>query len=184
MTLDDALADAFRRLETGAADRRSAFHTVTLATIGADGGPRARTLVLRAFDPGARTIRLHADARSDKVAELLAAPRCALHLYDAAAGLQLRLTGTAAVHDDALADAAWDSSREMSRMCYAAEHAPGTEVEEPPPAPTDSAAGRANFRALLITVETLDWLLLLAAGHRRARFDWRDGTLAASWVAP
>jgi hypothetical protein len=73
----------------------------------------------------------------------------------------------------------------MSRMCYAAPDAPGSPVPAPPPAPTDPEGGRENFCAVLLRVDTLDWLLLAAAGHRRARFAWdADGALTAAWIAP
>lgn len=185
-TLEACLAEAFRRLARGAADRRSPFHTPTLATIGADGAPQARTLVLRGFDAATRTLRLHTDARSRKVAELARDPRCALHLYDAAAKLQLRLAGRAALHgDDAVAEATWAGSRDFSRMCYAIAPAPGTPVATPPPAPRDAEAGRGAFRVILLRFDRLDWLELAAPGHRRARFAWAQGHAPdASWLVP
>jgi hypothetical protein len=184
-TLASCLERAFALLAEGVTNRRSPFHTPTLATIGLDGAPRARTLVLRGFDPAARTLRLHTDARSAKVAELAAEPRCALHGYDAAGGLQLRLTGRATVHDDAVAEAAWQASRPSSRACYAIAPGPGTPVAEPPPAPRDPEAGRRHFRAILLRFERLEWLDLAASGHRRARFAWpAEGPPATTWLVP
>jgi hypothetical protein len=185
-TLEECLQEALRRLGRGVADRRSPFHTPTLATIGADGAPEIRTLVLRGFEPLARTLRLHTDARSGKVAELAREPRCALHFYDPGAKLQLRLAGHATVHgDDAVASAAWEASRDFSRMCYAIEPAPGSPVAEPPAAPRDAEAGRGVFRVILLRFDRLEWLELAAAGHRRARFVWTGADApAASWLAP
>jgi hypothetical protein len=187
MTLDEVLAEAFRCLSRGVADRRHPFHTPTLATVGPDGAPEARTLVLRGVDVPGHLIRLHADARSGKVASLLREPRCALHLYDAGAGLQLRLAGSATVHrrDDEVAAAAWAASRDMSRMVYAVEPGPGTPVPEPPPAPDDPLGGRGNFAVILFRFDRLDSLELAAAGHRRAGFAWdADGALTATWRVP
>lgn len=185
-TPEDALAEAFRLLSRGVADRRSPFHTPTLATRAPDGAPDLRTVVLRGFDPATRLLRIHTDRRSAKAAAIAADPRTALHGYDAGAQVQIRIGGVATLHlDDAIAEAAWAASREMSRMCYATPHAPGAPVAEPPPAPQDAVSGRANFAAVTLRIDTLDWLLLAAAGHRRARFAWApDGTLSASWVAP
>lgn len=185
-TLEECLAEAFRRLSRGVADRRSAFHTPTLATVAPDGAPEARTLVLRGFDPATRTLRLHSDARSGKVAALAWEPRAELHLYDADAKLQLRLAGRAVLHgEDAVAEAAWAGSRDFSRMCYAVEPAPGTPVAEPPPAPRDPEAGRAAFRVIALRFDRLEWLELAAAGHRRARFTWAgEGPPAATWLVP
>lgn len=185
-TLEDGRAEAFRRLARGVADRRCPFHTPTLATIGADGAPELRTLVLRGFDPAARTLRLHTDARSGKVAELARDPRCALHFYDPTAKLQLRIAGHAAVHGkDTIADAAWTASRDFSRMCYAISPAPGTKVDAPPAAPRDAEAGRDVFRVILLRFDRLEWLELAAGGHRRARFTWgKDDAPDACWLVP
>jgi hypothetical protein len=73
----------------------------------------------------------------------------------------------------------------MSRRVYAAPDPPGAPVPAPPPAPQDEAAGWAHFAVVTLRVEALDWLLLDAAGHRRARFAWDEaGALAAGWIAP
>jgi len=184
--LEDALAGAFALLARGVADRRSPLHTPTLATRGTDGAPNARTVVLRAFDPGSRRLRLHTDRRSAKATELAADPRVMLHGYDAGAQIQLRIAGRASLHHaDALAEDAWAGSRASSRMCYAAAEAPGAAVAAPSPAPRDTEGGRDNFMAVVMTMDSLDWLLLAHEGHRRARFAWDEaGALSASWVAP
>lgn len=184
--LDATLAEALRLIARGAADRRHPFHTPTLATLALDGAPAARTVVLRGFDAASRQLRIHTDRRAAKVAELVAEPRAALHLYDPGAAVQLRLTATASLHcDDAVADAAWAESRDFSRMCYAIDPAPGTPCAAPPPAPTDGEAGRRHFCAVLLRIERLEWLHLAAAGHRRARFAWqgRDAP-QSSWLVP
>lgn len=184
--LDGTLAEAFRLLSRGIADRRSPFHTPCLGSVDAAGAPVLRTVVLRGFDPAARQLRIHTDLRSGKAAELRANPAVALHGYDPAAQVQLRLSGTATLHaEDAVADAAWAASRPFSRRCYAIAEAPGTPCAAPPGAPADDAAGRPNFAAVLIAFDRLDWLWLAASGHRRARFAWdADGTPAATWLVP
>lgn len=179
-------AEAFALLARGVADRRSPFHTPTLATIGLDGAPRARTLVLRGFDAATRSLRLHSDARSGKRAELMRDPRACLHLYDPGHQVQIRLEGQASLHrDDTVADAAWEASRPFSRLCYGIAPAPGTPVAEPPPAPAEVGEGRAHFMALRLVFARMEWLWLAAAGHRRARFTW-DGAGAeeATWLVP
>jgi hypothetical protein len=184
--LAETLAEAFRLIGRGAADRRHGFHTPTLATLGLDGAPEARTVVLRGFDAGIRALRIHTDARSAKVAELLAEPRCALHLYDSSAQVQVRVAALASIHGtDAVADRAWGESRSFSRMCYAAEPAPGVPIDAPIAAPTDPDGGRPNFRVVLLRMTALEWLWLDSAGHRRAGFAWPDDAPpTASWIAP
>lgn len=190
-SLDDFIAEAWRRLARGAADRRSGFHTVQVASIGLDGGPRVRTVVLRAVEPSRRLIRFHTDARSPKVAELARDPRISVLAYDAAAKLQIRLTGTAEVlAEGAAAEQAWSGSRPMSRVCYRVARAPGDAITDPadglPPAETDDPeAGRAVFRIVLCTAAALDVLYLAHDGHRRAACAYAaDGTATATWLVP
>ncbi len=176
---------AFALLAEGVTNRRSPLHTPTLASIGLDGTPRARTLVLRGFEPATRTLRLHSDRRSEKFAELTRDPRCALHGYDPAAQVQLRLEGIASLHTgDEVAEAAWQASRPFSRMCYAIEPGPGTAIAAPPPAPQDPVTGRAHFGTILLHVHSLEWLWLAAEGHRRARLEWLPDGERTSWLVP
>ncbi len=183
--LDETLAEAFRLLARGVADRRSSFHTPTLATIAADGAPSLRTLVLRGFDAPSRTLRLHTDARSAKFAELERDPRAALHGYDAGAHIQLRLTGEATLHSgDAEADAAWARATPNSRLVYAQEAAPGTALTDPALPPFTGDA-RVHFATVALRFHSLEWLWLAASGHRRARFTWDgEARTGAEWRAP
>lgn len=189
--LDATLAEAWRVVEEGPRDRRSPFHAPTLATIGADGRPRARTVVLRGADPAVRTLRFHCDRRSDKAAELEADGRAALHGYDPAAKVQIRLEGRASLHlDDAVADAAWAGSRPVSRLCYGTVPGPGAVLAHGggyalPEDEAQAAAGRENFAAVQVRVERIEFLYLAFAGHRRARFAWDEaGRLDAAWLVP
>lgn len=185
-SLPATLETAFATLAQGVADRRHGFHCPMLATIGLDGAPSARTLVLRGVDAAARQIRLHTDRRAAKVPELAADPRAALLFYDAGAQLQLRLSGRATLHaEDAIADRGWAESRAMSRFCYAIAPAPGTPVPAPPAMTLDSEAGRPHFCVVIFHLESLESLHLAAAGHRRARFAWdRAGGASATWLVP
>ena len=185
-SLPATLEDAFASLMRGVTDRRHGFHIPALATIGPDGAPAVRSLVLRAVDAPARRLRLHSDSRAAKVADLIVDPRAALLFYDAPSQLQLRLTGRATLHrDDAVADLAWAESRAMSRCCYAIDPAPGTPVASPPAAPLDSEAGRPHFCVVMFNLDTLESLHLAATGHRRARFAWdAAGRASATWLVP
>ena len=65
--------------------------TVTLSTIGLDGYPSARTVLLSRFD-GER-LHVHTDARSRKAAELAAVPRATITVLQPEASRQLVVTG-------------------------------------------------------------------------------------------
>jgi hypothetical protein len=184
--LNEVLAEAFRLFSRGVADRRSAFRTPTIATVGPDGAPRIRTMVLRQFEPAARRLTLHTDRRAAKLSEIDHQPRIAVHVYDARAAVQVRLSACALVHvADHLAREAWEAGVPSSHTCYAVSPAPGTIVAAPPPAATDRDAGFENFAVLALTFDTLEWLWLYHGGHRRARFAWADdGSRSAAWLVP
>jgi hypothetical protein len=174
--LSDTLADIWRRLARATADRRAAWRTPVLATLGIDGAPRARTLVLRAADQAAATLTLHTDARSAKAAELGRDARAALLFWDPRALVQLRAEGTASLAPDPAAFAALPAG---GRAVYAVAPAPGTPIAAPDAVATADPA--AAFRVLTVRVATLEWLAL-STPHRRARFDLAGG--GATWLVP
>ncbi|MGY6571102.1 MAG: pyridoxamine 5'-phosphate oxidase family protein [Salinarimonas sp.] len=187
--LDATLRHAWACLTRGVKDRRSPFHTPSIATLGLDGRPRMRTVVLRAVDPATKRFRFHTDIRGLKVAEIQRDPRVALHVYDARGKFQLRMEGRAEIAAEGeTADAAWDGSRMMSRACYATQPAPGTEMDAPdgfalPESDAEINAGRENFSTVIVTVERIETLYLDHAGHRRAAFDLAAQG-AGVWLTP
>ena len=182
--------EAFRLLSLGVADRRSAFHTPGLVTIGQDGFPEARTVVLRGFDPDAVSVTVHTDSRSRKIPEIMANRRVSLVFYDARIKIQLRLKGEAAVHvKDDVARQSWERTTDASRSCYLTRLAPGSASAVPrsglEDSPTSDAQGFDSFAVVRVTISSLEWLYLSANGHRRARLSWNGGTIdQASWLIP
>ncbi|MFQ3665675.1 MAG: pyridoxamine 5'-phosphate oxidase family protein [Sphingomonadaceae bacterium] len=194
--LDAAQAALWQRLVRAARDRRSAWHNPVVASVGLDGAPRARVMVLRHADRESGRLRLHTDIRTSKVAELAREPRVALLFYDAPARLQLRLEGLARIESQGeAADLAWAASRPFSRRCYTAPAAPGTpadgptsglppELEQREPTLAESEAGRPHFAVMLVDARSLEFLHLAVTGHRRGRF-CRDGDgWLGSWLIP
>ena len=172
-------------LERGANDRKAAFHTPSVATIGADGRPSIRTVVLRACDVADRHVRFHTDTRSGKIAELQANPKAAMHFYDAGAKLQLRLSVHLELLDGEDYAAAWEATRPMSRECYQVTTAPGSVLQDPYDVAFDAQAtqdGEDHFVPVRARVEQMEWLYLAARGHRRALFDFVNDT--QYWLVP
>lgn len=93
VALEAVLGGAWALLTRASADRRHPARAVQLATRGADGAPRLRSVILRGADAAARRARFHTDRRSAKVAEIAADPRVALLLWDPRSRVQLRLAG-------------------------------------------------------------------------------------------
>lgn len=210
--LDRIVADLWERLSDAADRSQPAFHIPVLATIrtGPHGmEPSARNVVLRFAQRGpdlflgddagdvvgGGTLGCHTDALGPKVAEVRANPRVAWTFYDPQARLQVRASGTArALTDGPIVDAAWAATKPSARRCYLAPHVPGVPTASPEPNmpalvrkrdPTtaESEPGRAHFAALRTAVDTLDWLHLHHAGHRRAQFRWENGEWRGTWVA-
>lgn len=177
----------YAQLANAVADRKSALRTPSIATLGLDGRPRVRTVVLRSVDPQAHRIGFHTDARSDKFAEMQADSRVAVHFYDAAAKTQIRIEGTASLHGgDAVARAAWQAAGRSGRRTYASEPAPGASLHAPDDAvfAADEATSFGRFAVAIVRIESLDWLYLRAAGHRRLLFARMGDLLAPRWLAP
>jgi pyridoxamine 5'-phosphate oxidase len=188
--LDGSFAAAKAMLSRGVADRRSSCHTPTIASIGLNGRPRLRTVVLRAFDHEAVMLRFNTDIRAEKWAELQRDPRISVHAYDPGAKVQLRIDGLASLHsDDSTAQTAWDGSRSFSQACYGVLPGPGSAMSEGdafalPVNPQEIAAGRAHFGTVRIAATSIEWLYLAHAGHRRAIFAPVECIWRGRWLTP
>ena len=182
------LAAAFAMLADGVDNRKAAANRPALATVGTDGTPQVRTVVLRAFDPETRTLQVHADRRSAKIPELNANPHATLHVYDAAKDVQLRLSCRATVHcSGPVHDRAWAAKHPASRAYYTLTATPGDPIRSPDEGEFASGQGdrgKENFAVLEIEILRLEWLYIGEEGHRRARFRWTETTVQSDWLVP
>jgi hypothetical protein len=187
-TLAAMLAEAEAALHSAVTERAAAMRMVVLATLDRAGAPDLRGVILRGFDSAARVLSVHTDARSAKLAQLRAQPRVALHAWDAARRLQIRLHGHARLHaGDAVALAAWAALPAGSRQLYRVRPCPGTALADPAAAYRDAlpdAAALVNFVVVAIAYDGLETLRLTEAGQLRARFDWSPDGVAARWLVP
>ncbi len=189
---------AWQMIGRGVQDRRSAFHTPVLATQSAD-GPKARVLVLRAFDLATRTLTFHTDTRSAKLPELAIDSRVSLTFYDAARKAQVRINGAASVHaNDALSHQRWVASRPSSLRCYLGAQPGGIspqptsglppQVEGREPELAELQVAEPHFAVLQVNVLRLEWLHLHTRGQRRAAFVWADESIESGctmqWLNP
>jgi pyridoxine/pyridoxamine 5'-phosphate oxidase len=184
--LTDALNNALSLLAEGAADPASPFHTPTLASIGADGAPAVRTVVLRGFANDARCLEMHTDTRSAKFVDFTGHSAAALHFWDAGKRVQIRLGGQIALHvGDQVAAAAWGKLRAASRATYCVQPGPGTPIA----APHDTHgigedAAFSVFCVMRMQFDVLEWLHLEHGSHARARFRWDNGEFTPMWLVP
>jgi pyridoxamine 5'-phosphate oxidase len=176
-------------LAAAAASARHPFHLVTVATIDAAGAPQARTVVLRGFDDPRREARFHTDIRSPKVDQIGTDGRVALHWYDPARRLQIRMAAQAVIHHgDAVAQVAWDATQPMSRACYSTTAAPGAPVvaflPAPPPPAANDERGFDAFAVVCCHFDAVELLALHASGHERIRLHLAGPEPVLEIVAP
>ena len=185
--------DCWDRLVSGAVKSRTPFHTPSIATL-YQGDVSLRTVVLRKTLPTERELRFHTDVRSPKWQELSQNPSISALFYDAVDRIQLRVKGKAVLHHtNEITAEAWQKTSLSSRKCYLTLFSPSSLTEESTSGLTDdiehenftvaeSESGYTNFGIVSIHVQSIDWLWLNHAGHRRAYFDYEKGV--NSWMIP
>ena len=179
-TLEGLNSRLWQCLGRGVADRHHPARHPTLATIGPDGWPEARTVVLRGADSGLQTLTVHTDLHSAKVASLTAMPRAAFHVWIEKDRLQLRLTCTVTLRHGAGVAAEWAKVPDLSRQSYGITPAPGTPISDA--LAYVKAPDPATFVVLDCAVAHID-LVHLGQVHRRARFD-RATDWQGQWLVP
>ncbi|WP_245883730.1 pyridoxamine 5'-phosphate oxidase family protein [Hasllibacter halocynthiae] len=178
--LDGLHAKVWERLARGVHDARAAARHPVLATISA-AGPEARTVGLRRADRAAGEVEVHTDLGSDKVAELRADPRAALHVWDRKVQLQVRLRMKVEVLSGREVEERWRGIPQEGRLNYGGEPPPGTPIGHW--RDHEATVARERFGVLLGRVEEIDAVVLGERPHRRALFRRADGW-AGRWLAP
>lgn len=185
--------DCWERLITGAVKSRTPFHTPSIATIH-QGDVSLRTVVLRKTLPTERELRFHTDVRSPKWQELSQNPSISALFYDGIERIQIRVKGKAFLHHtNEITAEAWQKTSLSSRKCYLTVFSPSSFTEESSSGLSEdienenftlaeSESGYSNFGIVSIHVQSIDWLWLNHAGHRRAFFDYEKGV--NSWMIP
>lgn len=181
-----ALIDKASALFSAAPENPQAqFRYPMLSTVGRDGAPNGRILVLRTADPVTWQATLHTDIRAEKVAELATNGAAMLVFYDHAASLQLRLKGTIGRNTDKAAlKAIWAELPASNRPNYRASLPTGSAISVAGDGidPAASQSGYENFEVLTFSAGTADILQLARTGNRRYRLDVLSGE--GTWLVP
>ena len=192
-SLEELEKESWDRLVIGATKSKDAFHTTCIATLNQH-EVNMRTVVLRKAIPSERELRFHTDIRSNKWAELAQNDSISALFYDASARIQLRVKGQAILHvNNEITSEAWQKTTLSSRKCYLTEFSPSSftlaptsglaeHIEQENFTMKESEAGQKNFGIVSIRVESIDWLWLNHAGHRRAFFDYKLDSF--QWMIP
>ena len=188
-SLELTLLEAENLIADGVNNSKSLFHTPVLSTF-VNKTISNRTVVLREFNAKKRILRFHTDNRSGKIDELKENPISSIHGYDPDLKVQIRLKGKTYIHiEDEISKNAWSQSREMSKVCYSVKDSPGLKISSPESfdivkEEIDIELGYENFAVLLFCYDSLEFLFLKGAGHRRSLFDWSSNQLKSSWLIP
>jgi 3-hydroxyisobutyrate dehydrogenase len=150
--------------------------------------------VLRKALPSLRELRFHTDTRSNKWKELAINNSISALFYDASSRIQLRIKGKAELYfnNDITAEA-WTKTTLSSRRCYLTNESPSSfsaiptsglteKIEQENFTLEESEVGKEHFGIVTIHVESIEWLWLHHAGHRRAFFDYVND--CNSWMIP
>lgn len=161
-------------------DKHHQWRTPVLASIGLDGQPQARTIVLRQADPTAWRLEAYTDSRSPKCLELTQQQHAQLVFWSEKLRWQLRVSVIAHVHTQGeLVDHAWAKMRQSpSATDYLTAQAPGSELltgQHNTAIATHSDRDH-HLAVLAFEIIAMDWLALGRGGHLRAHID-RTGTL-------
>ena len=178
--LDTLYAHAWHRLIRGVHDRHAPARHPTLATVSPKGWPEARTVVLRAADRFASRLEIHTNLYSPKIADLMATPIAALHVWDSRSRLQIRLQADVVITHGAQIASIWSAMPELSRMAYSRDAVPGQTIGAA--LAYRSTPDPAAYAVLHLDLHTMD-LLHLGTHHRRAQFT-RERNWAGCWLAP
>ena len=169
LTESDIRLRIWTELQRAVNDRHHEWRTPVLATVGADGLPQARTVVLRQALVKHGQLQIYTDSRSPKVADMTATPGVMLTFWSKRLGWQLRVRATAQVqHTGAEVEAVWARvSQSPAAGDYLSAHAPGELVGNPGVA--EAGVAPAHHLAIVTAqVQSIDWLELARSGHRRA----------------
>jgi hypothetical protein len=171
---DQLVVRLWQELTRAPHDRHHEWRTPVLATQGIDqGGPQARTVVLRHADAPLWALRVYTDARSPKCSELVAQPLAQLTFWSKRLNWQLRVSALATVEfEGEQVNAAWERVRQSHASAdYLSAFPPGhvqSSIKGKEGNIDDSLRGH-HLAVLSFKVSSMDWLALSKDGHRRAR---------------
>jgi hypothetical protein len=182
-------------LERAAGERENPWRTPVLGTTNLF-ECALRVVVLRRADPAKRELIAYSDARAQKVHQLKLCQQAHWLFYDAARGVQLRVSAGTMVHqNDRIASEHWQALPLASRRNYCANLPPGTDIHAPGDAiapelksPKVTAkqleAGYENFAVLVSTADQIEFLQLADEGNVRAVFNWTAVAWTGLWLVP
>ena len=171
-------------LETAIVDRKSDFHTFSLATVNNEIADN-RTVVLRGCNKNKMILSFNTNNSSDKIAHISKNNNVSALFYDKDAKTQIRIIGKAVINNnnDYCKDK-WGKMSKQSRECYFQTINPGKTIEHPYNVTIKyNQKMSENFTIIDINILRIDWLYLSASGHSRAKYT-KENNYEGEWIAP
>ncbi len=163
----------WQELTRSTVDRHHEWRTPVLASIGLDGTPQARVVVLRQALKVTQSLTIFTDSRTPKVAELKAQPVGMLTFWSKRLNWQCRIALSFQVHTDGPeVETAWERmSKSMAAKDYLATVAPGSPFNGSDSNQNAEANNIPHNLCLLSgQISAIDWLELGHLAHRRIKF--------------
>ena len=158
---EEAIEAAWRRLERAADDPSDPMRIFTLCTVTPEGTAAGRLMLLRGADSANKRIWCHTSKHGGKVADLRANRSFAAVAYDPTARVQIRLTGSSAVHE---VDSTTVQHFEQTLLAKRSGQMPAVAVPDPvwPPAVEVLIewAKRDSWKQFVVIellIESVDW---------------------------
>jgi pyridoxamine 5'-phosphate oxidase len=170
---ENLVTRVWQELTRATKDRHHDWKTPSFASIGIDGNPQARTIVLRQANNELWTLSAYTDLRSTKCQELEKYSRAQLVFWSKKLSWQLRVSVNVSIHVKGnLVDSAWASmSKSNSSKDYLSNQAPGSLINSDQTNETlwSKDPVRHSLAVLKFDVISMDWLELGKDFHRRAK---------------
>lgn len=172
---DNLVMRVWQELTRATKDRHHDWRTPALASIGINGDPQVRTIVLRHADPSQWTLQVYTDSRSPKYQEFIKCGLAQLVFWSKRRRWQLRVSINASVHNDGeIVETAWARMRQSkASKDYLSNQAPGSFIatNNGDEAYLPNALNHHYLSVLSFQVISMDWLELGKDSHRRAHID-------------
>lgn len=172
---ENLVGRVWQELTRAIKDRHHNWRTPAFASIGLDGNPQVRTIVLRHANQTLWTLDAYTDSRSSKCQELVKCGRAQLVFWSKRLSWQLRVSVNASVHTNGeFVETAWaQMSQSKSSKDYLSNQAPGSvivsnNIDE---AFSENMPINHYLAVLRFEVVSMDWLELGKDVHRRAHID-------------
>ena len=166
-----------------AVKQRTPFTLMQLATVGEDGAPKIRTIVLRSFNEASTSLSFITDLRSPK-----ANPCVSLAGFDNERVVQLRIDGRAEIiEDETRRRDFWNALRPHTHILFRSALPPGTVLASPNEMETDDsdpATAYARFCLVEIVISHVERLDLSSEPHRRCSFRQGLHGWEGRWIVP